>query len=121
MAEYIIEARASLRMAMEAAQDAAADLRYTVEALDVDDLKIQKGSLLMSFLFGVIVDYCDFRLRIDEGREPGTIELSLAYNKPATHGLLFRNRNKELAGKLVDVISEYIEEAGGEVLNVEDD
>lgn len=77
-------------------------------------LRVQKGDLTMSFLFGAFVLYCDFRVAVERGRLDER-ELRIEWDTPWWAGFFGAERTATAAGKYADEIEDLIEEAGGRV------
>src|SRR4051812_44725372 len=101
------------KRALKVVRGAAEELNFTVTRVDDLELKLERGSFVLSLIAGAFVVYCDFRVTVEEGRRK--VRIDVERNSPWWGGMIAVMRTKNAAKELCDLIEEDIEEAEGTV------
>jgi hypothetical protein len=104
--------------ALKIVKGAAKELNFTVTRVDDFELRLERGSLVLSILLGAFIAYCDFRVIVDEGRKK--VRIDIERNNPWWTGWIGVSRVTSLAKQLGDLIEQDIEDADGKVYGRED-
>lgn len=99
---------------LTAAERAAEAQGFRSEDGPGGELRVRKGDLAMSVLFGAFVLYANFALFVDETKK-GDRRLSVEWETPWWTGFIGAGRTKTAAQKFADEVEYRIEKAGGKV------